>query len=227
MDAHTFAPAAVLWDMDGTLIDSEPYWIATEMELARRFGVPWTHEDGLAMVGQAMDVSAQTLQDRGVALHKDEIAEYLVAQVAEQVRVHAPWQPDARTLLDHVVAAGIPCALVTMSYTRLADAFLAQAPEVFTVVVTGDRVTHGKPHPEAYLTAAEQLGVDIDRCVAIEDSPAGVASALASGARTIGVQRLVPLKFQPGLSRVASLEGVDVALLSEIAHGRVIDQLDR
>ena len=211
--------------MDGTLIDSEPYWIGVETELVERFGGTWTQEDGLAMVGQAMEISARTLQERGVALSVPEITEYMIARVAEQVRVNIPWQADARALLEEVVAAGIPCALVTMSYTRLADAFLAYAPDAFAVVVTGDKVTHGKPHPESYLTAAEQLGVDITQCIAIEDSPAGVASAHASGAHTIGVQRHVPVAPLPGVSRVASLEGIDVKVLGDITQGRVIDQL--
>lgn len=211
--------------MDGTLIDSEPYWIGVETELVERFGGTWTQEDGLAMVGQAMEVSARTLQERGVALSESEIIEYMIARVADQVRVNIPWQADARALLEEIVAAGIPCALVTMSYTRLADAFLAYAPDAFAVVVTGDKVTHGKPHPESYLTAAQQLGVDITQCIAIEDSPAGVASAHASGAHTIGVQRQVPVAQLPGVSRVSSLDGVNVATLGEIVQGRVIDQL--
>lgn len=211
--------------MDGTLIDSEPYWIAAEMELAHRYGVAWTHEDGLALVGNPLPLSGQVLKDRGVELEVDQIIEHLVARVTEQVRQHAPWQADARALLEAVVAAGIPCALVTMSYTRLANAFLAQAPDAFSAVVTGDRVVNGKPDPEAFLTAAAELGVAIDDCIAIEDSPAGVASAYASGARTIGVRRLTPIEGRPGLSRVASLDRVTVAMLGEIAAGRRIDEL--
>lgn len=212
--------------MDGTLIDSEPYWIAVEMELAERFGAVWTHEDGLSMVGQAMNVSARVLQERGVAMSEADITEHMIASVAQQVRANVPWQADALALLEKVVAAGIPCALVTMSYTRLADAFLAYAPDTFSVVVTGDKVTHSKPHPEAYLTAAQRLGVEITECVAIEDSPAGVASAHASGARTIGVQRQVPVEPLPGVSRVTSLEGIDVQVLGEVARGRVLDDID-
>ena len=218
-------PAAVLWDMDGTLIDSEPYWIAAETELAARFGVAWTEEDGLSMVGNPLPLSGRTLRDRGVDLEVDEIVEHLVARVTDQVRASTPWQPDARALLEKVVAAGVPCALVTMSYARLAKAFVAQVPDAFAVVVTGDQVAHGKPHPESYLTAAEQLGVPIERCVAIEDSPAGIGSALASGAATIGVQRLVPVDADPRLSRMDTLENVDVETLGRIAAGERVDTL--
>lgn len=211
--------------MDGTLIDSEPYWISVEMEIARRFNAPWTYEDGLSMVGQAMEISAHTLQSRGVKMSTTEITDYMIDSVASQVRDNVPWQADARVLLDEVVAAGIRCALVTMSYTPLAQAFLDLAPDVFEVVVTGDTVDNAKPHPEPYLKAARELGVDITQCVAIEDSPAGVASGHASGAHTIGVQRVVEVPELPGISRVKSLDGIDVNTLGDMVRGRVIDQL--
>ncbi|SEI78856.1 HAD family hydrolase [Demequina mangrovi] len=224
MNEKATHPAAVLWDMDGTLIDSEPYWITAETELARSFGVGWTHEDGLQLVGNPLLVSAQVLIDRGVDLEPDEVITYLLGRVTAQVRERTPWMPDARRLLDDVVSAGIPCALVTMSYAMLAEAFVSRAPDAFAVVVTGDQVTHGKPHPESYLTAAERLGVDIGRCVAIEDSPAGIGAAHASGAATIGVRRLIPVEKRPGLSRVASLDGIDVDTLGRLVEGEVIEQ---
>ncbi|WP_062464807.1 HAD family hydrolase [Demequina soli] len=225
MNEKATLPAAVLWDMDGTLIDSEPYWIGAEIELARRFGVGWTHEDGLQLVGNPLSVSAQIMIERGVALEPDEIITYLLGRVTAQVRQRVPWMDDARALLDAVVSAGIPCALVTMSYSMLADAFVSRVPDAFAVVVSGDQVTHGKPHPEPYLTAAERLGVDIGDCVALEDSSAGVGSAYASGAATIGVRRLVPIQARPGLSRVRSLDGIDVPALGRILGGEAVDQL--
>jgi beta-phosphoglucomutase-like phosphatase (HAD superfamily) len=217
------APAAVLWDMDGTLIDSEPYWIAAEIELCAQFGVEWTKQDGLRQVGNPLVSTATELRERGVAMPIDTIVEFLTGRVTMQVRERAPWQQDAFDLLNVVLAAGIPCALVTMSYRQLADALLARVPEAFAAVVTGDEVTNGKPHPEAYLLAAKRLGVEITECVAIEDSPAGVGSALASGARTIGVRRHVPIKAQPQLSRVRHLKRVTLAEIREIARGKVID----
>jgi HAD superfamily hydrolase (TIGR01509 family) len=223
---NNHVPAAVLWDMDGTLIDSEPYWIAAEQELCTKFGVAWSHEDGLQLVGNSLISSARVLRDRGVLMALDDIIAYLTNRVTQQVRERAPWQQDAFDLLNEVLAAGIPCALVTMSYKQLADALLARVPEAFAVVVTGDEVRNGKPDPEAYLVAAKRLGVDIRQCVAFEDSVAGVASAVASGARTVGVQRLIPIEKHEGLSRVASLSGLDVATIREIAAGRVIDELD-
>ncbi len=91
--------------------------------------------------------------------------------------------------------------------------------------MTGDQVTRGKPDPEAYLTAAERLGVDIADCVAIEDSRAGIASACASGASTLAVQRVTPVDKREGLSRVASFDGVTLDTLRAISRGEVIDEL--
>lgn len=222
---NTHVPAAVLWDMDGTLIDSEPYWIAAETELCAKFGVAWTQQDGLQLVGNSLESSAKVLRERGVLMPSDDIIEHLTGRVTMQVQERAPWQQDAFDLLNAVLAAGIPCALVTMSYRRLADALLARVPEAFAVVVTGDEVRNGKPDPEAYLLAAKRLGVDVTECVAFEDSIAGVASALASGARTVGVKRLIPIEARPGLSRVSTLADLTVADIREIAAGRVIDRL--
>ena len=219
-------PDAVLWDMDGTLIDTEPYWMAAETELVEAHGGTWSHEQGLAMVGQPLVVSAQILRDHGVPLEIDEIVDFLIGRVVDEVTRHVPWQPGALRLLTALAEADVPCALVTMSYRRLAEPFVAAAPAgVFRTVVAGDDVTHGKPHPEAYLTAAARLGVDPRRCVAVEDSPAGIGSALAAGARTIGVEVMLPVEPAPGLSRVASLADLDLADLTRVAQGDVLDGL--
>lgn len=225
MNQRPARPAAVLWDMDGTLIDSEPYWIAAEMELATRFGARWTHADGLTLVGRPLPDSAAILQSRGIDMEVGEIVDYLVGRVTLQVRARAPWQRDAEDLLRAVLEAGIPCALVTQSYRPLVDALLARVPDAFAVVVTGEDVKRGKPDPEAYQLAATRLGVDVTHCVAIEDSPAGIASARAAGAATIGVRRLVAVEPQPGLSRVRSLASVTISTLQAIASGSVLDEL--
>ena len=172
--------------MDGTLVDSEPYWIAAEIELAASHGGRWTHDDALSIVGSAMPVAAARLQDAGVELSVDNIARTLIAQVRSQLLVRVPWRHGARSLLHELTRAGIPCALVTSSDQSLADPVVAGAPDgTFRTLVCASDVTHGKPHPQPYLMAAERLGVDITLCVALEDSPAGIDSALAAGARTI------------------------------------------
>jgi beta-phosphoglucomutase-like phosphatase (HAD superfamily) len=211
--------------MDGTLIDTEPYWMEAEEDLASRFGVEWTDEDGLSMVGNSLDMSAQFLIDRGVRLSQDDIISTMVAQVSDRARIHMPWLQDSRALLDELVAAGVPCALVTMSIGALVDVFVDAAGDVFSAVVKGDDVRHGKPHPEAYLMAAERLGVDANRCVAIEDSPAGARSAHASGAVTIAVRRHAPLPSLLGMSRLTSLDGVGIDDVARFFAGHVRDDL--
>lgn len=219
-------PAAVLWDMDGTLVDTEPCWLAAESRLAAEHGLTWTDEDSLAMIGLHLPRAAEVLQEHGVDLPADVIVDRLLDTVVEMVEDHATWQPGALELLASLRAAGVRCALVTMSYRRFTETVVARAPEgSFDVVVTGDEVEQGKPHPEPFLRAAEALGVDIADCVAIEDSVPGVAAALASGARTLGVQHIVPVEARPGLSRVGSLADVDLDVVARIASGEVVDLL--
>lgn len=219
-------PAAVLWDMDGTLVDTEPYWMAAERDLMAEFGLRWVPEDGLEMLGLPLLAAAEVLRRRGVPLSAEAIVDRLLASVVSAVAESAPWQPGAHELLVALGEAGVPCALVTMSYRSLADAVTRHAPEgSFAAVVAGDEVVHGKPHPEPYLRAAEALGVDISACVAIEDSPPGVGSALASGARTLGVEHIVPVEQRPGLSRVGSLSEIGLGELARIVGGETIDLL--
>ncbi|WP_324652806.1 HAD family phosphatase [Georgenia sp. H159] len=221
------SPAAVLWDMDGTLVDTEPYWIATESELAAEHGGTWTHEQGLAMVGRPIVHTAAALRALGVPGTEDEVAAELVGRVTDRIRTDGPpWRPGARELLAALVEAGVPNALVTMSYRQMAEAVLETLPEgTFAAVVTGDAVTHPKPHPEPYLTAARMLGADVRGCVAIEDSVPGVASAEAAGAATIAVPLMVEIPPAPGRSMLRTLEGVTISELGAVAAGAPIHRM--
>ncbi len=215
-------PAAVLWDMDGTLIDSEPLWMAAEIELTSRFGVPWTAQDATELVGSAMVHSAGVLQARGVDLPVATIVDELTASVARGVTRRVPWQPGARDALRALRAARVPLALVTSSYRPLADPF-AVAAGVFDVVVAGDDVTRAKPDPEPYQLAARALGVPVEQCVAVEDSRSGIASALASGARTLAVEGVQHVADRPGLSRIRSLRDLTLDVLRDLAAGVVLE----
>lgn len=201
-------PAAVLWDMDGTIVDTEPYWMLAETELISSFGGVWTHEDGLGVVGMGLTDAAVIFQSRGVTLSTDEIVDHMTTRVLEQVKVLIPWRPGAREMLSALRDAGIPSALVTMSLHRMA-ATIADAIgfPAFEVIVGGDDVAEPKPHPEPYLLAARLLGVDITDCVAIEDSVPGLTSAVASGAVTIGIPLHAPLGEGPTHTLWSSLDG--------------------
>jgi HAD superfamily hydrolase (TIGR01509 family) len=203
-------PAAVLWDMDGTLVDTEPYWIACEFALVAQHGGTWSTEHAHALVGNDLHTSARYIQEHGgVPLPPEEIIDILLDGVVERVRAVVPWRPGARELLRDLVALGVPNALVTMSYQRLAATVVDVLPEgSFAVQITGDQVAHGKPHPDPYETAARRLGVDPGECVAIEDSPSGLASARAAGVPVLAVQHLVDLTPHATGPVLSTLEGV-------------------
>ena len=215
-------PAAVLWDLDGTLVDTEPAWIAAETALAERFGRTWTSEQGLMLVGRALlDAGGIMREELGLPLTPEEIVEELVDGVEKAVTESVTWRPGARELLGAVRADGLPCALVTMSYHRLTVPIVASLPpDTFGAVVTGDEVTRGKPHPDAYLIAAAQLGVPASACLAIEDSPTGAASASAAGCTVLVVPSHVTVPARDGYRFAASLDGLTVpALLALQAPG--------
>lgn len=203
-------PAAVLWDMDGTIVDTEPYWIECEYALVEAHGGTWSDEHARALVGNNLPDSGRYIREHGgVDLTPEEIVDTLIAGVVERIRRHIPWRPGAQDLLAALNAEGVPCALVTMSYRPMAEAVVECLPRgSFATLVCGDEVTHGKPHPEPYLTAADLLGVDPGACVAIEDSPTGVASATAAGVPVLAVEHLVPVLPAAGRHVVKTLEGV-------------------
>lgn len=203
-------PAAVLWDMDGTLIDSEPYWIAEEHALVESFGGTWSDELAHQLVGNALATSADfIIANSPVDLDPLTLIHRLQGGVIRRIQEEVPWRPGARELLAELRAAGVLCALVTMSWVDLADAVVACLPdESFDVVITGDVVERGKPHPEPYTTAARLLGVNVHECVAIEDSTAGMRSAHAAGAMTIVVPHVVDVDAPDGVRRLTSLAGV-------------------
>lgn len=217
-DTADGASWGVLFDFDGTLVDTEPYWIAEEFALVESFGARWSHEDALELVGNDLLASGRSIVARtGIPLTAAEVVDRLLDGVVRHMATAVPWRPGARELLAALRLHGVPCGLVTMSYTRLVAPVLAALPEgTFACVVTGDAVTRGKPHPEPYVTGARLLGLDPRDCVAIEDSNTGVASALAAGCRTLAVQNHVVVEDRPGLHRAASLADLDPGALHSL-----------
>ncbi len=212
MTAPVF-PSAVLWDMDGTIIDTEPYWIAEETSLVEHAGGTWSEAQGMEMVGNDLRHSAQIMLDRTpITGSSDDVVDALLSGVIQRVRAHMPWRPGARELIDELRVAGVPMALVTMSWQPLAQALVQRLPtDTFATVVTGDAVPRGKPHPDPYLIAAQRLGVDPADCIAIEDSPTGVRAAVAAGVPTVAVAHMVQVEPTAGALSCDTLEGMRLA----------------
>lgn len=183
---------ACLFDMDGTLIDTEPYWIEGEGLLVEQYGGTWSAEQGLALVGSGLYGTSDALQRAGVDMDQRAIIDWLSDFVRDRMNEQMPWRPGAVELIQALHDADLPLALVTMSFRPTADALVTALSrelgrDAFHTVVTGEDVTYHKPHPEAYLSAADNLGVGIRHCVAFEDSGHGAASAFSAGAVTIGL----------------------------------------
>lgn len=220
MAAMASTIAAVLWDFDGTIAETESVWRAAEQDLLVSLGV--TDTAGLSNQFHGMSLPAAADLMRSVSGRTDlsatELTEVLVADVLDRLSAEEPrWQPGARELLGVLNAATIPCALVSASPRVLLDAFLQHLPvDTFATVVAGDEVVCGKPHPEPYRTAAAQLGVATANCLVIEDSPPGADSGNAAGAVVLAVPDLVSIPPAARRVFVDSLVGVDLEVLNKL-----------
>ncbi len=216
--------AGVLWDMDGTLIDSEPLWFRAEEALVRDRGTgEWTRDDAHHLIGVDLLEGARWLQtNKGVDMDAHDIVHHMLNAVVDQMEETLPWRPGARELLDALNEAEVPCVLVTMSWRPFADRFLQHVPDSFVATVTGEEVPpgKGKPDPMPYLVAAEAIGAAPGDCVAIEDSVTGTTSALRAGCRVLGVPNpWSNTTFPPGVYVRDSLQGATVATLKNLGDG--------
>jgi HAD superfamily hydrolase (TIGR01509 family) len=212
---------AVLFDMDGLLVDTEPLWFEVESSVMARLGGDWSPADQRALVGGSLRGTVSYLIERargpGSVVSPDEVADWLVGGMADLIgsRDVVPL-PGAVALLAEVRAAGLPYGLVTSSERVIVDAVLgamARHGVRFEVIVSGTDVRNSKPHPEPYQLAAALVGADPRCCAALEDSPNGVASAEAAGCLTVAVPGLVPVAEIPGRLIVGSLADVNLDLL--------------
>ncbi|WMY77365.1 HAD family hydrolase [Citricoccus sp. I39-566] len=219
-------PSAVFWDMDGTLVDTEPLWNASQRALVEQDGGRWTTELAHSLVGQALDHGARLLQDAGVTLGVGEIIEHTMTDVVRAVRRTVPWRPGAREMLAALRHAEVPCALVTMSHAPLAAVFAESLPAgTLEFLVTGDMVLRGKPDPEPYTTALgvmarRHAGLDPSACVAVEDSLPGLRSAAGAGLATVAVPHVMAVPDDPRWEQWTTLAGRTPGQLAQVAARR-------
>ncbi|MDO5720271.1 MAG: HAD family phosphatase [Actinomycetaceae bacterium] len=205
-------PAAILFDMDGTFVDTEKYWQAAELKLFTDMGVPWEIGMGDELAGCSLTESIGIMSAKsGVDLDVESTIATLIDSVHDMVVTHgAPWLPGSLDLASCARDLGIRTALVTSSYRKFANAVVERAPRgTFDVVVAGDEVTQAKPHPEPYIKAARELEVDTIDCIVFEDSPAGVRAGIDAGALTYALPGLNPVPAHYGAPSIDSLEIVD------------------
>jgi len=204
----------VLFDMDGTLIDSEHLWLKAEQLVMAHLGGTWSQEDQMHCLGGPLErVIDYMLAKVTTQITPDEAMELLLSSMEQLLRsTPLEWRPGARALLDETLSLGVPTALVTASWRRLIDA-VEQAIDddlgrkAFTLTIGGDEVENTKPHPEPYQEAAAQLGFAPADCLALEDSPTGAASALAAGCRVVAIPHIAAIADDPGIAQIDTLEG--------------------
>lgn len=219
-------PSAVLFDLDGTLVDTEPLWLSGQRHLVQQHGTKWDPRVADEVVGVGLLEGAELLaRYTGIRWEPAAIVEYLVDYVRTGMAQRDPqWFPGVPTLFDLLQRLEVPAAIVTSSYRSLAEVVVGAAPTgMFSTVVSGDEVTNAKPHPEPYLIAATELAVPIHGCLVVEDSPPGVASGLASGAVTVAIPKSIPIPPAEGLSRLRSAEELTEGTLRRLVAGEVLD----
>ena len=209
---------AVFFDMDGTLIDSEPFWLEAEIELMARFGFVWDEDNQAHCLGGPLDRVGEYMNDlagrpRSGAYFTQEV----ISLMAEKLKAGAPFMPGACELIAVIEQWSIPMALVSASPRILMDAVLANMEHTpFGVSISADDVVNVKPHPEGYEKAARFFDKAPRDCLVIEDSDAGVSAAVASGACVLAIPQLVKIQESPRVRTVESLEVVTPDFLKEL-----------
>jgi HAD superfamily hydrolase (TIGR01509 family) len=205
--------SAILFDMDGTLIDSEPLWLKAEIEVMAEVGCHWDEQDQINCLGGPAERTERYMQERSQNIKPygyfiDRLHEVMRARISNELDLI----PNALSLLKECKDAGIKTALVTASSRDLMTIVLKRFPiGTFDVVVSGDDVEKSKPDPAPYLLAAKQLSVDISKCLVLEDSLTGVQSGLSSGAKVIGIPHLVQMSEHPNLRVISSLDEITLS----------------
>ena len=209
--------SAILFDMDGTLVDSEPLWLQAETEIMQEVGCVWTAEDQLACLGGPRAKTEKLMQDKSGnrmpdGYFGDQLDNLMEKKLASELKIY----DGALDLIFECKKFDLKVALVTASGSRLMNVVLQNFPkDLFDVVVSGDDVAKSKPDPEPYLKAAKSLSVDINKSVVIEDSVTGVTAGLASGAQVIGIPHLIELPVNKNLRLIEKIGDLNLKKLLE------------
>ena len=217
---------AVFWDMDGTLIDSEPYWHEGEMKIAAAHGGYWDEELAWQGSGTPVPDVARRMVEHGCQLSIEEIGQGMIDYVAQKEFECIPWIEGVEDVLVALRDAGVPSMLVTTSPRRMAENIMKQSEGLFAGYVCGDDPYEHKPNPAPYLAAADKLGIareDMAKCVVLEDSSVGLQAGAASGATLIAQTGWIRTDTS-GLGQFASIEsydGIDAAALDGFVRQRL------
>lgn len=211
--------AAVLFDMDGTLVETESLWHQAEIATMAQFGHEWTDEEQLFALGGPFENVVAYMATKSGA-DPDAIAAAL-AQSIESLMVSSalPTQPGVRELHDEAVAAGLPVGLVTNSFRSLVDLVLESTGLQFDVVVAGDEIEENKPHPMPYVRACAELGVSPSSTVVLEDSTTGIESARAAGCWVVAIPHQIQVPQSERVMCVSSVARLSLADLQQWLAG--------
>ena len=202
---------AVIFDMDGLLLDTETLWHEAEVELFRRHGDEFTWDDKMAVIGTSFEITSRYFADRLQRPREEGAAlvDEMVSLMHDRVRRQVEARPGALELVAGIRALdGVRLGLASNSPRFLVDDALATAGlvDVFETIVTSSDVEHAKPAPDIYLRACQDLGVDPSEALALEDSASGVAAAKAAGLTCIAVPQFAETDVSAADRIVDSLE---------------------
>ena len=209
---------AVFFDMDGLMVDSEPEWFQSEVEVTSPFGYTWLEVDQIACLGGPLSKVGQYMFDKcGRQRSPEYFTQALIDTQVARMRGNTPTMPGAMELVRELQSHGIKTALVSASPRNIVDAVLDNVGhDLFPFSISADDVKKTKPDPEGYLKAASMSGSEITNCLVFEDSLTGMNAAIASGAYLIGVPHLVTIEESERVRVIKSLEQISYAKLMEL-----------
>ena len=209
---------AVFFDMDGLMVDSEPEWLLSEIEVTAPFGYRWQDEDQVACLGGPLSKVGQYMFDKcGQVQSPQFFTQTLIDTQVARMRGNTPTMPGAIELVRELQSQGVKTALVSASPRNIVDAVLDNlGHDLFPFSISSDDVTNTKPDPEAYVKAATMSGSDITNCLVFEDSLTGMSAAIASGAYLVGVPHLVSIAESSRVRVIKSLEQLSYSKIKEL-----------